>query len=141
MFPKLDKHCPFKAQLAEAMQGDLCTICSHTVHDLDAMTPEARRDFLNGSGTVCVRYRMPAALAAAALAASITALPVAAQDASPPPAQDQETDGTEIVGVFSLPPHPCTIVQTVRGRQLYDNKGCRQAEGAEKAERRARRKR
>ena len=124
MFPKLDKHCPFKAQLAEAMDGDLCTICSHQVHDLDAMTPEARRAFLKGGSepdTVCVRYRMPAALAAAALAASVTALPALAQDA---PSQEQESqESVEIVGSF-VRLDPCRIVQTVRGRQIADVQRC-----------------
>jgi hypothetical protein len=142
MFPKLDKHCPFKAQLAEAMDGDLCRICNHIVHDLDAMAPAARRELLNGSGTVCVRYRMPAALAAAALAASVTALPAAAQDAPPPPAQeqDQEQEAVEIVGVFSRA-DPCRIVETVRGRATADDKACRQERFADKAARRASRRR
>jgi hypothetical protein len=143
MYPKLDKHCPFKARLAEAMDGDLCTICNHQVHDLDAMAPEARRDFLNGTGTVCVRYRMPAALAAAALAASVAALPAAAQEApaqpqevedagemvgtasraGQPPAAQDAYDGGEIVGSFARI-DPCEIVETVRGRQTRNLKGC-----------------
>lgn len=135
MFPKLDKHCPFKARLAEAMEGDLCTICSHTVHDLDAMAPEARRDFLNGSGTVCVRYRMPAALAAAALAASVSALPAAAQEA-PPPAQEEPYDEGEVVGVM-VRLDPCRTVETFRGPQLEDPRACRM-ERAEKKRRRSR---
>lgn len=140
MYPKLDRHCPFKARLAEAMDGDLCRICNHIVHDLDAMAPEARRELLSGSGTVCVRYRMPAALMAAALAASVTALPAAAQDAPPPPPQEPYMGEGEIVGVFSRA-DPCRIVETVRGRQLADNKRCREDRGAEKAMRRSTRKR
>lgn len=137
MYPKLDQHCPFKAQLAEAMDGDLCRICSHQVHDLDAMTPEARRTFLSvGSGTACVRYRMPAGLAAAALAASVTALPAAAQEAPAQPAPVEE-NYEDIVGVVGFPVRldPCRIVETVRGRQTADEKACRRARFEDKPRR------
>ena len=111
MFPKIELHCPYKERLAEAMDGDHCRICSHTVHDLDALDPRARREFLNApvGGTACVRYRLPAAMAAAALAAGLVASPAAAQQAggneqaAVPAAQDDEAEQV-IVGSFSRIP-------------------------------------
>jgi hypothetical protein len=127
MFPKIELQCPFKERLAEAMDGDLCRICSHKVHDLDAMERSKRRAFLNapGDGQVCVRYRLPAALAAAALAAGLVASPAAAQESgttrqtAPAPAQEAEEDAGEIVGVFSRRPQlQPEVVVTPTPKQL-----------------------
>ena len=143
MYPKLEKHCPFKAQLAEAMEGDLCRICNHIVYDLDAMEPDTRRTFLHGSGKVCVRYRMPAPLMAAALAASAAALPAMAQQSgsSPPPARTEETeDSGDIVGVM-VRIDPCRRIETEDGlRTRLDDEACRKQRAAKRAAKRERRK-
>jgi hypothetical protein len=124
LYPKIDLHCPFKARFAEAMEGDVCRICDHVVHDLDAMAPDLRREFLGSTGKVCVRYRMPVALMAGALAA----LPVAAQEA---PASDpqaaapaEEWESAEIVGVM-VRFNPCDRMETVGAlRPRRDDDAC-----------------
>ena len=78
-FPRIDKPCPFKANLAAVMDGDFCTMCSRRVIDLTAMSATDRRHFLSSCETeVCVSYSFRPAIAAAALAAAAMALPTAA---------------------------------------------------------------
>ena len=82
-FPKIDSPCPYKADLAAIMDGDFCRMCKREVFDLNAWSDGERVAFLKGCETeVCVRYTLPVrpALAAAALAAAVIALPVAAQE-------------------------------------------------------------
>ena len=99
--PRIDRPCPALADLDSAMDGSFCRLCSKTVHDLDAMTATQRCGLLVGArDEVCVRYRLPTALAAMALATA--ALPVAAQTgpAASDPAQVQPTadqDSMEII--------------------------------------------
>ena len=78
-FPRVDKPCPYKANLAAVMDGDFCTMCSRRVIDLTAMSATDRRHFLSSCETdVCVSYSFRPAIAAAALAAAAMALPTAA---------------------------------------------------------------
>ena len=78
-FPRIDKPCPYKANLAAVMDGDFCTMCSRRVIDLTAMSATDRRHFLSSCETeVCVSYSFRPAIAAAALAAAAMALPTAA---------------------------------------------------------------
>lgn len=86
LFPKIDRHCPFKSELSSMMNGNHCTMCKRDVTDLTAMNNAEKRAFLNScSGETCVRYEIPvarkiataAALGAASIALSGTA---AAQD-------------------------------------------------------------
>lgn len=82
-FPKIDSPCPYKADLAAIMDGDFCRMCKREVFDLSGWSDGERIAFLKGCETeVCVRYTLPVrpALAAAALAAAVIALPVAAQE-------------------------------------------------------------
>ncbi len=82
-FPKIDSPCPYKADLAAIMDGDFCRMCEREVFDLSGWSDGERVAFLKGCETeVCVRYTLPVrpALAAAALAAAVIALPVAAQE-------------------------------------------------------------
>ncbi|MCW3846118.1 hypothetical protein OF829_02635 [Sphingomonas sp. LB-2] len=91
LFPKIQSPCPYQANLAAIMDGDLCRMCKRQVTDLTAMDDAARIAFFENCETeVCVSYRVPvrSALGAAALAAAaVAALPAAAQDA-PPPTQE-----------------------------------------------------
>ncbi|MCE3288629.1 MAG: hypothetical protein K0R83_641 [Caulobacter sp.] len=85
-FPKIDGPCPYLDRLGEIMDGDHCRMCQRTVTDLTEMTEAARARFLAScSGETCVTYRFPmkASAAAAAIAASLVALPVAAAPAQP----------------------------------------------------------
>lgn len=85
-FPVITGPCPYKAQLAELMDGSMCRMCQREVHDLTAMNESHRRAFLAAcESSVCVSYKVPARAALAALAmgaATLAALPAAAQDAA-----------------------------------------------------------
>ena len=83
--PRIVRPCPALADLDAAMDGSFCRLCKKTVHDLDAMSAAERCGLLLATRReVCVRYRLPAALAATAMA--VAALPVAAQTQTPPAA-------------------------------------------------------
>lgn len=86
VFPKIQSPCPYRANLAAVMDGDMCRMCKRQVVDISAMGDQARMDFLAGCKTeVCISYKAPALIAAAAMAVAVTAIPVAAaaQDAAP----------------------------------------------------------
>ncbi|HEV2866777.1 MAG TPA: hypothetical protein VGX37_09690, partial [Allosphingosinicella sp.] len=79
LFPKIQSPCPYTSQLASIMDGDVCRMCKRQVFDLTDMADGDRVAFLSGCrDEVCVSYRLRPALAAAALAASMVALPAAA---------------------------------------------------------------
>jgi hypothetical protein len=107
-FPVITGSCPYKSQLSELMDGSLCRMCSREVHDLTAMNEPDRRTFLAAcEGSVCVSYKVPARAALAALAmgaATLAALPAAAQEA--PAAAEQavpEEDYEIFVGAVKDP--------------------------------------
>jgi len=83
IFPKIQSPCPYKSDLAAAMDGAMCRICKRNVFDLSAMNDGERLAFLAGcEEEVCVSYRVPLrpAIAAAALAAAALSVPAAAQE-------------------------------------------------------------
>jgi hypothetical protein len=87
MFPRVQSPCPYKDRLASVMDGEHCRICKRDVIDLTHMTDDGRREFISAcEGEVCVIYKLPLnpVLAAAAMAASVAALPAAAQDVPAP---------------------------------------------------------
>ena len=95
-FPRIDSPCPYKSDRGAIFDGDFCRMCKRNVIDLTAWSDDERVAFLAGCETeVCVSYRLPMrpALVAAALAASVAALPAAAQDA---PAV-AETPGVQVI--------------------------------------------
>ena len=84
-YPRIDRPCPYRADLSAVLDNDHCRVCKRDVIDLGAMSEEDRSIFLAScEGEVCVRYsvRVPAPVAAAALAAAALAIPgqAAAQD-------------------------------------------------------------
>jgi hypothetical protein len=84
VFPKIQRPCPYKSNLAAIIDGDMCRMCDRQVFDLTHMSDGERVAFLSGcTGEVCVSYRLRPALAAAAFAATAFAFPTAAA------AQDQ----------------------------------------------------
>lgn len=86
IFPVVQNPCPYKSRLSEVMEGDMCRMCKRQVIDLSAMTDAGRMAFMRGCAQeVCVSYRLPVrpAIAAAALAASLLALPAAASTGTP----------------------------------------------------------
>ncbi|MEZ0244263.1 MAG: hypothetical protein ACAH11_12870 [Sphingomonas sp.] len=87
IFPKIQSPCPYKANLAAIMDGDMCRMCKRNVVDITHWSDDERVSFLASCETeVCVTYRFPVrpALVAAAMAAAVAALPAAAQDAPAP---------------------------------------------------------
>jgi hypothetical protein len=80
IFPRIQSPCPVQGNLAAFMDGDMCRLCKRQVFDLSAMDDSGRVAFFANCKTdaVCVSYKIPARLAAAALAASVVALPAAA---------------------------------------------------------------
>ena len=90
LFPKVDSPCPYKSRLSAVMDGDFCRMCRRQVFDLTAMSDAERGAFLSGCAEeVCVSYRLPlrTAIAAAALATSVTANPASARQPAAPPAE------------------------------------------------------
>ncbi|HEX8379068.1 MAG TPA: hypothetical protein VF619_00805 [Allosphingosinicella sp.] len=90
IFPKIQSPCPYKSEVAAALDGEYCRICERTVFDLSAMNDGERLAFLAGcEEEVCVSYRVPLrpGIAAAALAAAAMSVPAAAQEV-PAPVQD-----------------------------------------------------
>ena len=80
VFPKIQSPCPYKVNLAEIMDGDVCRMCKRQVFELTHMSDGERVAFLAGcEEQVCVSYAIPIrpALRAAAVAAAI-AIPSAA---------------------------------------------------------------
>lgn len=88
--PKIDSPCPYKANLADVMEGDFCRMCKRTVVDINAMNDDERLSFLSScEEEVCVSYKMPAVRAAVIAAALLAPLPLAAQETAPAPATTQ----------------------------------------------------
>lgn len=92
IFPKVQSPCPYKSNLAAVMDGDLCRMCQRQVVDLSPMTDAQRLAFMAGcEQEVCVSYRLPVRIAAAAaVAAMAVAAPMAAtaQDVEEPYIED-----------------------------------------------------
>lgn len=87
MFPKIQSPCPYKSEIAAAMDGEMCRICQRQVFDLSAMSDGERLAFLAGcEEDICVSYRFPLrpGIAAAALAAAAMSVPATAQDMAAP---------------------------------------------------------
>jgi predicted Fe-S protein YdhL (DUF1289 family) len=106
LFPRVQRPCPYKSDLSAVMDGDFCRMCNRNVVDLTAWSDAERVRFLSSCETeICVSYRLPLkpALVAAAMAASVAALPAAAQDAPPAPVEavadagQVYTDNLEII--------------------------------------------
>lgn len=83
IFPKVTSPCPYKGNLSDIMDGDICRLCKKEVFDLDALDDGERMALVaNCPDTLCVSYSVPAksAIAAMAIGAAVVAMPVAAQD-------------------------------------------------------------
>lgn len=59
-YPKIDSLCPYKGDLSEILDDDICRLCKREVFDLTAMSDTDRAIFLKScDGEVCVSYKMP----------------------------------------------------------------------------------
>lgn len=100
LFPKIQSPCPYKANLAAAMDGDMCRMCKRQVHDITDWSDQQRLDFLAAcQGEVCVSYRLPRVAAAAAVALTALAAPMAAAAQDCP---ETYIDATEVGGLRDL---------------------------------------
>ncbi|MDQ0464382.1 putative Fe-S protein YdhL (DUF1289 family) [Caulobacter ginsengisoli] len=100
LFPKIQSPCPYKANLAAVMDGDQCRMCKRQVHDITDWTDQQRITFLaECKDEVCVSYRLPRVAAAAAVALTALAAPLAAAAQDCP---DTYIDGTEVGGIRDL---------------------------------------
>ena len=74
LFPSFRRPCPYQADLSAVMDGDWCRMCGQQVRDITDLNDAGRAALLRGcEGEVCVSYRVPVALAAAAaLVVSVT---------------------------------------------------------------------
>jgi predicted Fe-S protein YdhL (DUF1289 family) len=89
-FPKVQSPCPYKADLAAIMDGDMCRMCKRQVVDISDWSDDARRDLIAGCrDEVCVSYRIvrPALAAAALAAAAIPSAALAQEQAAAPAAE------------------------------------------------------
>jgi predicted Fe-S protein YdhL (DUF1289 family) len=97
-FPKIQSPCPYKGNIQDIMDGDICSLCHREVFELNGMSDQDRTALLSGcEGEICVSYKfkLPTAIAAAALAAASVAMPAMAQDA-PAAAEPTYEDDFEI---------------------------------------------
>ena len=79
LFPKIQSPCPYVDRLSSIMDGDMCRVCKREVFDLTHMSDDERVSFMKGcAGEVCVSYKIPVRVAAAALAVVSVAMPMAA---------------------------------------------------------------
>ncbi len=79
LFPKIQSPCPYKGNIADILDDEVCRLCKRQVHDLTFMTDGERVDFMRScKEEVCVRYTVRPAIAAAALAAAAIVAPTAA---------------------------------------------------------------
>jgi predicted Fe-S protein YdhL (DUF1289 family) len=99
IFPQIQRPCPYKDRLASVMEGDFCRMCHRRVIDVTSMSDDERVVFMNGcEQEVCVSYRLPTAVAAAALAVAAAAVPTVAAAAVPTEATPQSDEQTIVVG-------------------------------------------
>jgi predicted Fe-S protein YdhL (DUF1289 family) len=79
LFPKIQSPCPYVDRLSSIMDGDMCRVCKREVFDLTNMSDDERVSFMKGcAGEVCVSYKIPIRVAAAALVVAGSAMPMAA---------------------------------------------------------------
>ena len=94
IFPKVQSPCPYKSNLAAVMDGDMCRMCKRQVVDLSPMTDTQRLAFMAGCAEeVCVSYRLPVRVAAAAAVAVMAV-------AAPMAAAAQDVDDTEVMDLI-----------------------------------------
>jgi len=92
-FPIIDSPCPLPQDELAGIAGH-CGRCGKTVHSLDGMDDAERSAFMSKArGPICVSYRLPMRIGAAALALALAA-PVFGQD-SPPPCEAQPRAATQ----------------------------------------------
>src|ERR1700733_14476860 len=74
IFPVIQSQCPYKGNLSDIMDGDVCRLCKRQVFDLTDMNDRARVAFFKDcSSEICVSYRLPAKVALAAVIAIASA--------------------------------------------------------------------
>lgn len=106
VFPKIQSPCPYKGDLADIVEGDVCKLCQHKVHDITDMSDAERIDLVSNAKTeLCVSYKVGArsVLAAMAAGAAVTSMPLAAQDSASAGAELRGSTQVIIVGGMRKP--------------------------------------
>ena len=106
MFPKIERPCPYVADIAAAMGGGYCRMCKRDVVDLSEMADDARAAFLGECRTeeVCVSYTVKLGLAAALAAVALPGVAFAQASAPlPQPTQAEPDPQVEIVEMGGMP--------------------------------------
>lgn len=84
IFPKIQSPCPYKGDLADILDGEMCRLCSRRVHDLTGLSDQERVALIQGcSEDICVSYAIalrPAIAAAMSIAALGAPMAAAAQE-------------------------------------------------------------
>jgi len=109
LFPKIQSPCPYKANLAAVMDGDMCRMCRRQVRDLTEMSDAQRLAFFAGCADeeVCVSYRLPVRRIAAATAALATlATPMAAAAQAAPENIEVVVGGITDIGAVAFVEDP-----------------------------------
>jgi hypothetical protein len=92
IYPRIQNPCPYKGQLSEILDGEVCRLCERQVFDLTHMSDGERVAFMQGcTDQVCVTYRFPVrpALAAATIAVAAIGIPSAAAACSDPTSTEE----------------------------------------------------
>ena len=101
-YPKIDSLCPYKGELSEILDDDICRLCKREVFDLTDMSDADREIFFKScDGEVCVSYKLPMGRAFAA--AVVTTSGVLASTAAM--AQENTYCDMIIVGGIKDPSH------------------------------------
>jgi hypothetical protein len=143
LFPRIQSPCPVQGNLAAFMDGDMCRLCKRQVFDLSDVDDAGRVAFFANCKTeqVCISYKIPARLAAAALAASVVALPAAARTEQAP-ASDTVAEEPEdaIIVTGGIAPRRVSYVTVTTPVEVLTAKDVAQMRRAERRRARAERK-
>jgi len=114
IYPKIQSPCPYKGQLSEILDDEVCRLCKRQVFDLTAMSDGERVAFMQGcTEEVCVTYRFPVRPALAA--AMIVAVSVVAPTAVAACSDVTEMAETVVVGGIKDPAHVQYVKDTADG--------------------------
>ena len=90
LFPKIQSPCSYKGPLSDILDQDsICSMCNNEVHDITALSDDARVDLVSAAKSeLCVSYRVPAKALLAKSAMAAATLGSAVAFASAAQAQD-----------------------------------------------------
>jgi len=110
LFPLVQSPCPYKGPLKDILDGSICRLCDREVHDISALSEAERIELVSGcTDEICVTYKVSkrSAIAALALGAAASAMPVAAY---------AQTAGTESGPQQATAAPPEELMEIIVGR-------------------------